>query len=497
MAAELMTDDGRYAAVRSRDARFDGEFFFAVVTTGIYCLPSCPATPPKRGNVRFFPTAAGAQEAGFRPCKRCRPDAVPGSAGWYVRADIVGRAMQLISDGIVDREGVSGLAARLGYSTRQVQRQLNATLGAGPIALAQAQRCHTARVLLQSTDMQASEIAFAAGFSSVRQFNDTMRRIYAVTPSELRAARPVRPSRFGLVAAPDGSAGVVRRLAYRGPYAAAEIFDYLERRATPGIEEVTGERGTRLYRRTLRLPHGSGVVEVHEATGDGWLECRLHLTDWRDLISASQRVRRLFDLDADPYAVAERLGENTAMGRLVAQRPGLRSPGSCDAHELAVLAVLGQRLPAGASRKLAGALVAAYGERLERPSGGLTHLFPRAEDLAGAALEELGISASHRAMLHSLCAALVDRTLVVDVGADRRRAREDLSRLPGITPWTAGYIRMRALSDPDVLLKDDAEVLAGMRRCGVSMEDAVAWRPWRSYAMHLLRNAARSAAVAA
>jgi AraC family transcriptional regulator of adaptative response / DNA-3-methyladenine glycosylase II len=497
MRTELLMDDSRYAAVRSRDARFDGEFFFAVVTTGIYCRPSCPATTPKRVNVRFFLTAAGAQEAGFRPCKRCRPDAVPGSADWNVRADIVGRAMQLIRDGIVDREGVSGLAARLGYSTRQVQRQLNAALGAGPIALAQAERCHTARILLRSTDMQASDIAFAAGFSSVRQFNDTMRRIYGATPSELRAARPGRSSRFESVAAPDGSAGVVRRLAYRGPYAATETFDYLERHAIPGIEELVGERGTRLYRRTMRLPHGSCVVEIHEETGDGWLECRLHLTDLRDLITASQRMRRLFDLDADPYAVAERLKENAALGRLVALRPGVRSPGSGDPHEPAILAVLGQGLTASAGRRFGATLVAAYGERLERPSGGLTHLFPRADDLAGASLEELGIAASHRAALRTLCASLAEGRVTLEVGADRRQAQEDLSRLPGITTRTIGYIGMRALSDPDVMLADDAAVLAGMRRCGVSMADAVAWRPWRSYAMHLFWSAANAPAVAA
>ncbi|MEV7730030.1 AlkA N-terminal domain-containing protein [Streptomyces sp. NPDC087917] len=500
-----MTEDGWYAAVRGRDARFDGEFFFAVTTTGIYCRPSCPATTPKRENVRFFASAAGSQAAGFRACRRCRPDAVPGSAEWNVRADVVGRAMQLIGDGIVDREGVAGLASRLGFSTRQVQRQLNAELGAGPIALARAQRSHTARILLQTTDMQTAEIAFAAGFTSVRQFNDTIRGIYAATPRELRAARPGRSGRsgrsagLGPVAVSDGAAGVGRRLAYRGAYAASEVFDHLERRALTGIEEVVGERGRRLYRRTLRLPFGSGIAEVWEATGEGWLECRLHLSDLRDLTTASQRVRRLFDLDADPYAVAERLGQggaDSALGRLVARRPGLRCPGTCDPHELAVRAVLGQAVSVAAGRVLGNALVAAYGERLEQPSGGLTHLFPRAEDLAGAELAEVGMPQARRGALRGLCAALADGTVVLDAGADRGRAQEDLVRLPGIGPWTAGYIRMRALSDPDVLLTGDVAVRAGMRAEGASMADADAWRPWRSYAMQHFWTA-RAGAVAA
>lgn len=265
----MTIEDSRYEAVSSRDARFDGMFFFAVSTTGIYCRPSCPAITPKRQNVSFYRTAAAAQGAGFRACRRCRPDAVPGSAEWNARADVVGRAMRLIGDGIVDREGVAGLADRLGYSARQVQRQLNAELGAGPIALARAQRGHTARVLLQTTTLQAAEIAFASGFASVRQFNDTIREIYAATPSELRSARPGRGSRFGPVAPANGAAGVPLRLAYRGPYASAEVFDHLAARAVTGVEEIVGERGSRTYRRTLRLPGGSGVAEVAEQPGAG------------------------------------------------------------------------------------------------------------------------------------------------------------------------------------------------------------------------------------
>ncbi|PVE12574.1 bifunctional transcriptional activator/DNA repair enzyme AdaA, partial [Streptomyces scopuliridis] len=344
-----MDEETRYEAVASRDARFDGAFFFAVETTGIYCRPSCPAVTPKRKNVRFYPTAAAAQGHGFRACRRCRPDAVPGSAEWNVRADVVGRAMRLIGDGIVDREGVPGLAGRLGYSARQVQRQLTAELGAGPVALARAQRAHTARVLLQTTGLPVTEIAFAAGFASVRQFNETIRQIYARTPSGLRAESGTGAGTgAGTRTLPKASApspdraprtdlprltGIPLRLAYRGPYAAREVFDLLAREALPHVEEVTGEPGARTYRRTLRLPHGPGFVSVDETrpTGDmrdprdprarsGWLEARIHLTELRDLTTAVQRLRRLFDLDADPYAVDERLGADPRLAPLVAAR---------------------------------------------------------------------------------------------------------------------------------------------------------------------------------
>ncbi|MFJ9412110.1 AlkA N-terminal domain-containing protein [Streptomyces sp. NPDC101393] len=487
-----MTEDSRYEAVRSRDGRFDGAFFFAVSTTGIYCRPSCPATTPRRRNVTFFPTSAAAQGSGFRACRRCRPDAVPGSAEWNTRADVVGRAMRLIGDGVVDREGVAGLAARLGYSARQVQRQLNAELGAGPVALARAQRAHTARVLLQTTGLQATEVAFAAGFASVRQFNDTIKEIYALTPSALRAARPGRGTRFGPVAAQATPGVLPLRLAFRGPYAARQIFDYLQRRAIAGIEDVSGEAGGRTYRRTLRLPHGTGIAEVDEATGDGWLECRLHLTELTDLTTAAQRVRRLFDLDADPYAVAERLGEDPVLARLTRALPGLRSPGAAEPHELALRAVLGQQVSVTAGRKLGDALVAAHGDPTAEPAGPLTHLFPRVEGLAEASLAALGMPDARRATLRTLSAALADGTVTLDAGTDRAQAERALLGLRGIGPWTAGYIRMRALGDPDVRLTGDVAVRAGMRRAGSAMEHADAWRPWRSYAMHHFWNVPRT-----
>jgi Adenosine deaminase len=492
----VIDEDTRYEAVRSRDARFDGEFFFAVRTTGIYCRPSCPAVTPKRRNVRFYPTAAAAQGSGFRACRRCRPDAVPGSAAWNVRADVVGRAMRLIGDGVVDREGVGGLATRLGYSARQVQRQLTAEVGAGPVALARAQRAHTARILLQTTELPVTQVAFAAGFASVRQFNDTIRTVYASTPSELRAAAPRTGPAARSAATPATdvptsdipTTGVPLRLAYRGPYQSTAVFDLLAAEAVPGVEAVGGGRGGRTYRRTLRLPYGTGVVAVEERPGTGagrprtggtsrtapgaprptdaahpggWLDARLHLTDLRDLTTAVQRLRRLFDLDADPYAIDARLGADGRLGPLVAARPGLRSPGSADPEELAVRALVGV---AEAER-----LVLRYGKALDAPGDTLTHLFPEAAVLARAEPD---------GPLGALTAALADGALRLDPGADRDEVRAALLALPGVDEDTAAVIRTRALGDPDVAPP------------GVDAPDG--WRPWRSYAAQHLRVAARS-----
>ncbi|RMB81821.1 AlkA N-terminal domain-containing protein [Streptomyces shenzhenensis] len=460
-----MDEDTRYEAVRSRDARFDGEFFFAVETTGIYCRPSCPAVTPKRRNVRFFTTAAAAQGGGFRACRRCRPDAVPGSADWNVRADVVGRAMRLIGDGIVDREGVAGLATRLGYSARQVQRQLTGELGAGPVALARAQRAHTARVLLQTTGLPITEIAFASGFASVRQFNDTIRAVYAATPSELRAAAP--RDRGRAPRAVPGT-GIPLRLAYRGPYQAAAVFDLLARESVRRVEEVSGAWGDRTYRRTLRLPYGTGIVAVAERTRSpkagpaahpgGWLDARLQLTDPRDLTTAVQRLRRLFDLDADPYAVDERLSADAQLAPLVAARPGLRSPGAADPAEWAVRALAG---PAESER-----LVQRYGKALDAPCGSLTQLFPEPAVLAAA---------EPHGTLGALAAALADGTVRLDPGADRDDATQALLALPGLDPAVAAAIRVRALGDPDVAPP------------GLDMPDGR--RPWRSYAVRHLEAA--------
>ncbi|MFD4645256.1 DNA-3-methyladenine glycosylase 2 family protein [Streptomyces sp. NPDC058441] len=456
----MIDEETRYEAVRSRDARFDGEFFFAVETTGIYCRPSCPAVTPKRKNVRYYATAAAAQGSGFRACRRCRPDAVPGSADWNVRADVVGRAMRMIGDGVVDREGVAGLAVRLGYSARQVQRQLTTELGAGPVALARAQRAHTARVLLQTTGLPITEIAFAAGFASVRQFNDTIRAVYARTPTELRAEAPA-------TRATATAAGIPLRLAHRGPYQARPLFDTLAREALDGVEEMTGTPGARIYRRTLRLPYGTGVVSVDERTRStpasraahhgGWLDARIHLTDLRDLTTAVGRLRRLFDLDSDPYAIDERLGADPRLAPLVAARPGLRAPGAADPDEVAV------RLLAG--RAESARLVERYAKAVDAPCGTLTHVFPSPDDLAG----EPG-------PVGGLATALADGALRLDPGADRDDAEAALRALPGVDARTAALVRMRSLADPDVALPH----APGQE----PVPDT--WRPWRTYAQQHL-----------
>ena len=479
----IQTDEHRYEAVRGRDPRFDGVFFTAVRTTGIYCRPSCPAMTPKRTNVRFFPSAAAAQAAGFRACRRCRPDAVPGSAEWNLRADVIGRAMRLINDGVIDREGVTGLAARLGYSERQVQRHLVAELGAGPLALARAQRAHTARVLLQTTQLAAADVAFAAGFASVRQFNDTIREVYASTPTELRTSARKIERGDGV----GGGIGIPLRLAYREPYAREHIFDFIGARAIPGVEEMHGERGDRVYRRTLSFESGPGVVEVRErASGGAWLDCRLDLADLRCFTTAIGRVRRLFDLDADPQAVAEYFAGDPVLGPLSSKSPGLRSPGAADADEMAIRAVLGQQITVVAARKLAGTLVASRGEPLAAPSGGLTHLFPTREALAEADFAELGMPESRKQTLRTISLALADGSVRLDLGADREEAQRELLALRGIGPWTAGYLRMRALSDPDVLLPGDVVIKNAMKKAGLSSADVESWHPWASYAIHYL-----------
>ncbi|HVB01076.1 MAG TPA: AlkA N-terminal domain-containing protein, partial [Acidimicrobiales bacterium] len=312
-----------YRAVQSRESRFDGVFFTAVTTTGIYCRPSCPAKTPLARNVCFYPTAAAAQSAGFRACKRCRPGASPGSPEWNIRADITGRAMRLIGEGVVDREGVGELAKRLGYSERQVYRQLHRELGAGPIALARAQRCETARMLLEMTDLPMSEIAFAAGFHSVRQFNETARAVFAQTPSEIRHSRAIRRD------SATGSGAIELRLAFRRPFELDGLFGFLATRAVVGLEEADDS----IYRRVLRLQNGLGILECSRSAlspEDSTIGFKLWLDDLRDLTSAVARCRRLFDLDANPLAILDALGGDPHIGRLVRSMPGLRLPGHVD-----------------------------------------------------------------------------------------------------------------------------------------------------------------------
>jgi AraC family transcriptional regulator of adaptative response / DNA-3-methyladenine glycosylase II len=468
-----------YRAVSARDARFDGWFVTAVTTTGIYCRPSCPATTPKRRNVTFHPTAAAAQLAGFRACRRCRPDASPGSPEWNVRSDTVARAMRLIADGAVDRDGVAGLAARLGYSERQLHRLLVAEVGAGAQALARAQRAHTARTLVETTDLRLSEVAFAAGFASIRQFNDTVRAVFATTPGDLRE----KAARRGSATVPGT---MVLRLATRRPFDGPWLLELLASKGVPGVESYDGTT----FRRSLLLPHGEAMVDLTPA--DDHVLATLRLEDPRDVVPAVARCRRLLDLDADSAAVDETLGADHLLAPRVAARPGIRVPGSVDGAEMAVKAVIGQQVSVAGARTVAGRLVTAYGKPLTRPDGAVTHLFPTADALAALDPATLPMPRARARTLVAVAAGVANGELDLDPGADRDDVEATLLALPGIGPWTADYLRMRVLGDPDSFLPSDLGVRRGLERLGAAgapraaADRAEAWRPWRSYAlMHL------------
>lgn len=468
--------DSCYRAVQSRDRRFDGVFYTAVRTTGIYCRPSCPARTPAAGNVTFHPTAASAHAAGYRACKRCLPDATPGSPEWDVAADVAGRAMRLIADGLVDREGVEGLARRVGYTPRHLGRVLAQELGATPLSLARARRAQSARVLVETTDLPLTDVAFAAGFSSVRQFNETMREIYAASPSELRGRR----------AGTSGGGAVRMRLPVRTPFAGGRMLDFLAYHLVPGVEVA----GPGWYARTLDLPHAPGTVRLEladlPAGGTGFVEAEFRLQDLRDTAAASERVRRLLDADCDPRAVDDQLGVDPLLGDLVRATPGLRVPGQVDGDETAFRTVVGQQVSVTGARTVGGRVVAAHGREVATDVPGLTHLFPDAAALAAADPEQLPMPRARGRALVGLAAALAEGRVELDRGPDRDDVRRALLDLPGIGPWTADYIAMRALGHPDVFLPTDLAVKKVLAGLGGDVGDAERWRPWRSYAlMHL------------
>jgi AraC family transcriptional regulator of adaptative response / DNA-3-methyladenine glycosylase II len=478
--------DRCYRAALSRDSRFDGWFVAAVHTTGIYCRPSCPAITPKPHNVSFFATAAAAQQRGFRACKRCRPDASPGSPEWNAREDVVARAMRLIADGVIDREGVGALSRRLGYSERHLNRMMTEELGAGPLALARAQRAQTARVLIETTSMSMTDVAFAAGFASVRQFNDTVRDVFAGSPTALRSARRRVSSN------PEGTTAstITLLLPARPPIDLDTVFRFLGARVVPCVETWDGTT----YRRTLRLPNGSGVVALRPH--DTAVACTLALQSLGDLQTAVQRCRRLLDLDADPVAIDAQLGDDDMLGALVRKRPGLRSPGAVDGSELLVRAILGQQVSVAGATTIAGRLAAAVGERVATSAGAdagaPSLLFPCAAGLLGLDPASLPFPQSRRTALRAACEAIIAGDLVIDPGAGRTEMEAELCRLPGIGAWTANYVAMRALGDPDVFMPTDLGVRHALERLGVdggpkaAAATAEAWRPWRSYALHHL-----------
>ncbi|MFD6446335.1 DNA-3-methyladenine glycosylase 2 family protein [Promicromonospora sp. NPDC060204] len=557
----------RYRAIAARDSRFDGQFYTAVRTTGIYCRPSCPARTPKAENVSFYLTSAAAHEAGFRACKRCLPEAAPGTPAWDLRRDLTGRAMRLVADGVVDREGVSGLAQRLGYSERQLHRLLVGELGAGPLALARAQRAQTARTLLVGTSLRLADVAFAAGFGSIRQFNDTVAEVFGATPSELRARarRPARSGAAGSRAAReigqmardrsvDGpssghptevattAAEPVRislTLPVREPFDARGVLEFLAVRAVEGVESADLGVGVLRYARTVLLPHGPAAFEVRvPRPGSGRVDLDLELADLADAPVAVARVRRLLDLDADPVAVDSSLAADPVLAPSVGAVPGIRVPGTLDPAELLVRAIVGQQISVAAARTHLSRLAKGVGTPYVSAFEGLGLLFPTPRQIAGPPAPQadgrgradgavadivasngvptradvppaqdgaayLRLPARTLATVLGAARDLADGTLTLSVGDDPDDLRRRLVARPGIGPWTAGYVALRVLGDPDVLMDGDVALLAGARNLGlVSAEESrphqfkelavrgAAWAPWRSYAaMHLWRSA--------
>lgn len=514
----------------ARDPRFDGRFFTGVTSTGIYCRPICPARIPARGNMRFFAHAAAAEAAGFRACRRCRPEASPGSPEWNVRADLAARAVRLIADGYVDSHGIGGLAARLAVTQRHLHRLLVAELGAGPQALARTARLQTARRLLAETSMPITEVAFASGFSSVRQFNASVRESSGRTPSELRArARRTGPGGQGA----RDSAGapgtwLTLRLAYREPFDAAEWLGFLAVRAIPGVEQVTEDR----YTRSVQTAAGPGIIELIPRPGQGHVLLRARLRGLAAVNPVVGRARRLLDADADPAAIGAALATDGLLAPLVRARPGLRVPGAYDGFELAVRAVLGQQVSVAAASTFAGRLAARHGARLapdattDVPAGAITEalagpagattgapaqrtgtaikapagatraraaglpalsvVFPGPEVLADADLAGLGFTTARQRTLRALAASVASGRLTLDPGADPGEIAARLAELPGIGPWTIGYILMRAAADPDAFPEADLGLRRALARLGAPAGHLARWRPWRAYAaMHL------------
>lgn len=464
-----------YRAMASRDPRFDGRFVVAVTSTGVFCRPSCPSRTPKAANTRFFPVPAAAVAAGFRACRRCRPEGVPQSSDWNIRGDLVARALRLIGSGVVDEVGVGGLAGRLAVSERHLHRQLVAELGVGPQALALNRRAQVARMLIESRALSLTDVAFAAGYSSVRQFNHGMRAAFGRAPRELRHG----PDTV------DSNGALALRLRFRPPLPAAQLLDWLGARALPGVEVVRdGE-----YRRTVRLPRSTGWISLR--IGADEVSLRLQVSDLRDTAAAVQRSRELFDLDADPDAIAEVLGPDPVAGPLVVRRPGWRVPGCVDGFELAVRAILGQRRSPAAARTLGEALVRRWGEPLATTEEGLTHLFPAPDALAEAGVEAIGLAGKRCDTIRAVARAVRDGELRLDRHADREDTVARLLEIPGLDSGTVGYVAMRALGDPDAFPVTDPALRAAAKRFGVNPaaldNHSRRWRPWRSYAaMYLL-----------
>ena len=473
-----LNQDRCYRALSARDSRFDGRFYTAVHTTGIYCRPICPARTPKRENVHFYPSAAAAQAAGFRPCLRCRPESAPQSAG-EASSEIVTRALALIEMGALDDEGsVAALADRLSVGERQLRREFQRQLGAPPVAVAQTRRILLAKQLIHQTRLPMTEVALASGFGSLRRFNECFRELFGESPSALRRAAPTKV---------DSASELTLQLSYRPPLDWGGILSFLSARCITGVECVLGQR----YARTIGIGEQQGVMVVEPGRGDS-LQLRLRLSRLDPLPTIIARVRRQFDLGADPLAIGQQLGADPIMAALVAARPGLRTPGAWDGFELAIRAILGQQITVAAAIRLAGRLTAEHGQRLAVPSAEfpqLTHLFPRAQVLAVADLSVLPMPGARSRALSALARASSADPQLFAPKASLQMALNQLKALPGIGEWTAQYIAMRELREPDAFPAADVGLMQAIaklegRRPNARelLARAEQWRPWRAYA---------------
>lgn len=470
--ADLLADpDACYRAVSSRDTRWDGRLFLGVVSTGVYCRPSCPARTPLERHCRYYPSAAAAVAAGFRACRRCRPDALPGTRDHDHRADLAARALRLIRDGAVDEAGVAGLAARLHVSERHLHRVLVSEVGVGPQRLAVSRRAQVARILLEQSSMSMTEAAYAAGFASVRQFNDLMRAEYGCTPSALRQRAQGRRPGDRQPLSPGSKLTLALR--YRQPYAVEAVWTYLRARLVPGVETMDTAGA---LTRDIDLPSGIGRVSLARPTASV-VRVRLDLRELDGLGRVVSTLRRWLDLDADPAAVDGVLGSDARMRHLVLAAPGMRVPGTVDGFEMAVRAVMGQQVSLAGARTLLGRLAAAFG-----PPGSM----PSAEQVAAAgvaSLRAIGLTERRATTLLMLAEQVAGGRIVLDPGSDRDDTRARLLAIPGVGPWTADYVALRALGDPDAWPGTDL-VLA--RRVAADGLEPNRWRPWRGYAaMHL------------
>jgi AraC family transcriptional regulator of adaptative response / DNA-3-methyladenine glycosylase II len=476
-----MDAEACYRAISTRDARFDGRLFIGVRTTGVYCRPICPARTPKRENVRFYATAAAAQEAGFRPCLRCRPETSPDLAFWRGTSNTVSRALSLIEAGGLDGDDVEGLAARLGVGGRQLRRLFRQHLGASPVAVAQTRRVLLAKQLIHETHLSMAEVAHAAGFGSIRRFNETFQRLFNRPPASLRRAQAREMA--GDILRP-----LVVRLAYRPPYDFDAMLEFLAARAIPGVEKVEDGR----YARTIAIGDAHGVLTVERGAANR-LAVGVRFPRLEALASIIARVRRVFDLSADPQVIGAHLSQDALLAPLVAARPGLRVPGGWDGFELAVRALLGQQITVQAASRLAGKLVRAFGtpiaDELAATVEGLTHVFPRPERLGAADIGALGMPRSRALALSSLAQAVTADPAIFGPSRGLDEAIAKLRSLSGIGEWTAQYIAMRELREPDAFPAADIGLMRALtgadgRRPSPAelLARAESWRPWRAYA---------------